>query len=75
MEKANVMALFKKEDNDLASKYRSVNLTSIVCKAMEKYIRDYLLKFMFQNKIFSDKQYCVLPKRSTVLQLLNTMDK
>ena len=67
--KANVSALYKKGDNKLASNYRPVSLTSIVCKTMEKFVRDHISKFMFNNGLFSDKQYGFLPKRSTVLQL------
>ena len=73
--KANVSALFKKGDSKLASNYRPVSLTSIVCKTMEKFVRDHLFKFMFANGLFSDKQFGFLPKRSTVLQLLNIIDE
>ena len=73
--KANVSALYKKGDNKLASNYRPVSLTSIVCKTMEKFVRDHISKFMFNNGLFSDKQYGFLPKRSTVLQLLNIIDE
>ena len=73
--KANVSALFKKGDNKMASNYRPVSLTSVVCKTMEKFVRDHVSNFMNKNELFSDKQYGFLPKRSTVLQLLNIIDE
>ena len=54
--KANVSALYKKCDNKLASNYRPVSLASIVCKTMEKFVRDHISNFMFKNGLFSDKQ-------------------
>ena len=41
---------------------------------MKKFERDHLSKFMFANELFFDKQFGFLPKRSTVLQLLNIID-
>ena len=75
MEKSKCFGTLKKGNNKRASNYRPVSLTSIVCKTMKKSIRDHLFKFMFKNGLFSDKQYVFLPKRSTVLQLLNVIDE
>ena len=73
--KANITAIFKKGKRNLASNYRPVSLTSIVCKIMEKIVRDHIITHMKNNKLFSSKQYGFINGRSTVLQLLNVLDK
>ena len=41
---ATVVPIYKKGDRTLASNYRPVSLTSVVCKLLERLIRDELLK-------------------------------
>ena len=50
-------------------------MTSILCKVMESILKDYILDFLCKNNILSNKQYGFLPGRSTILQLLNVLDK
>jgi antitoxin component YwqK of YwqJK toxin-antitoxin module len=47
-----ITALFKKGDNKSASNYRSVSLTSIIGKTMEKLIRGKITSHMDLNDIF-----------------------
>ena len=42
---------------------------------MEKIIRDEIVTHMKSNNLFSDKQFCFISGRSTVLQLLHVLDK
>ena len=42
---------------------------------MESIHKDYLLDFLHENNILSNKQFGFLPSRSTILQLLNVLDK
>jgi hypothetical protein len=42
--KANVTPLHKKGPKNLVENYRPISLTSIVCKTMEKFIRDIIRK-------------------------------
>ena len=72
---AHVTALFKKGNRKLASNYRPVSLTSIICKTLESIIRDYIIQHMKENKLFSKKQFGFISGRSTTLQLLNVLDK
>ena len=55
--KACVVPIFKKGKKDLPQNYRPVSLTCIVCKIMEKIIRDNLMKFLTQNDLLSDSQF------------------
>ena len=71
---AIIKALFKKGDKKLASNYRPVSLTSILCKLMEKIIRKRITDHMNSFNLLSDKQFGFLGGRSTSLQLLKVLD-
>ncbi|VDI00005.1 Hypothetical predicted protein [Mytilus galloprovincialis] len=72
---ALVSAIFKKGNKSQAKNYRPVSLTSVVCKIMEKIIREHIINYMKENKLFSNKQYGFISERSTSLQLLEVIDK
>ena len=42
---------------------------------MEGIVRDHIMHFFIDNKLFSNKQFGFIKGRSTVLQLLNLLDK
>ncbi|VDI22679.1 Hypothetical predicted protein [Mytilus galloprovincialis] len=69
-----ITALFKKGDKKLASNYRPVSLTSIICKLMEKLIRKKIVDHMNRYNLFSDRQFGFIGGRSTSLQLLKVLD-
>lgn len=73
--KANVTPIYKKGAKNLAENYRPISLTSIVCKIMEKIVKDSLLKHLVDNDLLSTKQFGFLPGRSTILQLLKYLDE
>ena len=68
--KGKFSAIYKKGNKSLASNYRPVNITSILCKCMEKIIRNHIIEYMKENGLFSQKA----PRRSTVLQLIKVLD-
>ena len=72
---AKISALYKKGDKSVAGNYRPVSLTSIVCKVMEKLIRNHIILHMKENHLFTSKQYGFISGRSTSLQLLEVLDK
>ncbi len=49
---ANICAIFKKGDTHDAGNYRSISLTSVVSKLLEKIIRNHLMNHMSQNNLF-----------------------
>ena len=71
---ANVSAIYKKGNKSHPGNYRPVSLTSILCKLLEGFIRDAVVKHMRENGLFSDKQFGFIAGRSTMLQLLKVMD-
>ena len=54
---ANISAIYKNGNKKLASNYRPISLTSIVCKCMVKIIKNHINSYMKENGIFSPKQY------------------
>jgi len=72
---ANITALFKKGNKKVAGNYRPVSLTSIICKLMETLAREDIIEHMKLHKLVSRKQFGFISGCSTVLQLLQVMDK
>ena len=72
---ALISVLFKKGDKTLASNYRPVSLTSIICKVFESIVKDHLVEYMVLNNLFSDQQYGFINGRSSTLQLLKVMEE
>ena len=71
----NITALFKKGDKAEPGNYRPVSLTSVICKTMEKLVREIIVKHMSANKLFGNEQFGFISGRSTTLQLLKVMDE
>ena len=71
---ANVSAIYKKGTKTHPLNYRPVSLTSIVCKILESIIRDHSIHHMKENKLFSNKQFGFIGRRSTTLQLIHVLD-
>ena len=71
---AKISGIYKNGNKKLASNYRPISLTSIVCKCMEKIIRNHITNYMKENGLFSPKQYGFISGRSTALQLITILD-
>ena len=69
-----ISAIYKKGNKSLASNYRPVSITSILCKCMERIIRNHIIEYMKENGLFSQTQYGFISGRSTVLQLIKVLD-
>ena len=72
---ALITIIFKKGKKTMPGNYRPVSLTCILCKCLEKIIRDHIVDHMKRNKLFSKFQYGFLSGRSVALQLLYAMEK
>ena len=73
--RARVSPLFKKGDKHLCANYRPVSLTVILCKIMESFIRDEIMKHMEEKNIFSMQQHGFRQKHSCVTQLLEVVEE
>jgi len=72
---AQVTALFKKGDKKASSNYRPVSLTVVLCKILESFIRDSIVKHMERNNLFIENQHGFRSKRSCVTQLLEVIEE
>ena len=61
---ANVTALHKKGDERVPSNYRPVSLTLVVCKMLERIIKNHLMQYFIQNKFITSRQYGFRPGHS-----------
>ena len=73
--KAYVSPIFKKGARNIAENYRPISLTSVVCKLMEKIVKDAVLSHLNENDLLSSKQFGFVSGRSTVTQLLKYLDQ
>ena len=53
----------------------ALSLTCVICQLLESIIRDHIMEYLLQNKLLSNRQYGFIKGRSTLLQLLNMLDK
>ena len=65
-----ITPLYKKDKKCLASNYRPISLTSIICKIMESIIKDDLMSYVCNNNIITSLQHGFLPGRSCQSNLL-----
>ena len=72
---AKISAIYKKGNKKLACNYLHISLISVVCKCMEKIIRNHIISYMKYNGLFSQNQYGFISGRSTVLQLIKILNE
>ena len=73
--RAYVSPIFKKGARNRAGNYRPICLTSVVCKIMERFIKEEIMNHVTNNKLLSTKQYGFISGRSTTTQLLRYLDE
>ena len=64
--KANISSIFKKGAKNRAENYRPISLTSIVCKLMEKFIKQAIQDYLLEHDLLSKKQHGFISGRATV---------
>ena len=72
--RAFVTPIYKKGSRSHAENYRPIRLTCILCKIMEKFVREKVMTHLLENKLLTNKQYGFISGRSTTIQLLNYLD-
>ena len=72
---ANVTAIYKRKGQRCdPGNYRPVRLASQVGKLFERIIRDYLVRFLGENKLLRDSQHGFRTRRSCLTNLLEFLD-
>ncbi|CAF0936635.1 unnamed protein product [Brachionus calyciflorus] len=71
---ANITPIFKKGQRNVASNYRPISLTSIICKVMEKLIKNSMVEFLENEKLISSHQHGFVKFKSCITNLLECLD-
>jgi len=71
---AVVMPIYKSEPPDDVSNYRPIALTSVFSKIMERVIANEVSGYRIQHGLISKQQYGLLTRRSTVTNLVETLN-
>ena len=68
---SNITSLLKKGSRNKPEIYRPVSLTSVVCKLLERLIRDdHMVEFLVKHKLINTSQHGLLKARSCLTNLL-----
>ena len=67
---ANIIPLFKKGSRNKSENYRPVSLTSVICKLLERLIKDHMVDFLVKHKLLISSQHGFLKARSCLTNML-----
>ena len=67
---ANIIPLFKKGSRNKSENYRPVSLTSVICKLLERLIKDHMVEFLVKHKLLNSSQHGFLKARSCLTNIL-----
>ena len=54
---ANIIPLSKKSSRNKSEIYRPMNLTSVICKLLERLIKYHMVDFVIRHKLFNPSQH------------------
>ena len=67
---ANIIPLFKKGSRNKSENYRPVSLTSVICKLLERLIKDHMVEFLVKHTLLNSSQHGFLKARSCLTNML-----
>ena len=67
---ANIIPLFKKGSRNKSENYRPVSLTSVICKLLERLIKDHMVDFLVKHKLLNSSQHGFLKARTCLTNML-----
>ena len=67
---ATIIPLFKKGSRNKSENYRPVSLTSVICKLLERLIKDHMVEFLVKHKLLNSSQHGFLKARSCLTNML-----
>ena len=67
---ANIIPLFKNGSRNKSENYRPVSLTSVICKLLERLIKDHMVDFLVKHKLLNSSQHGFLKARSCLTNML-----
>ena len=72
--KANIIPLFKMGSRNKSENYRSVSLMSVICKLLQRLIKDHMVDLV-RHKLLSSSQHGFLKARSCLANMLCFLDE
>ena len=72
---ANITPLFKKGSRNKSDNYRPVSLTSVICKLLERLIKDHMVDFLIWHKLLNSSQNEFLNVRSCLINMLRFLEE
>jgi hypothetical protein len=73
--RATVFPIYKgKGSKSQCCNYRPISLTPVLCKIMERLVKDSLMTYLLSNNLLNDSQHGFLPGRSTLTCLLSYLE-
>ena len=72
---AHISSVYKFGEKFFPKNYRPISLTSIVCKCLEKLVRDQITTHVEDNNLFTNQQHRFRKTKSCVTQLLESIEK
>lgn len=73
--KANIIPIYKNGPRNEPGNYRPVSLTSVVCKILERIIKERLTHYLDEKKHISPNQHGFVSHRSCLTNLLEALEK
>ena len=70
MERTSIIPLLKKGLRNKSENYRPVSLTSVICKLLERLIKDHMVDFLVRHNLFNSLQHAFLKARSCLTNML-----
>ena len=67
---ANIIQLFKKGSRNKPENYRPMSLTPVICKLLERFIKDHMVDFLVKHKLLNSSQHGFLKTRSCLTNML-----
>ena len=67
---ANIIQLLKMGSRNKSENYRPVSLTSVICKLLERLIKDHMMDFLVRHKLLKPFQHGFLKARSCLTNML-----
>ena len=66
----NIIPLFKKGSRNKSENYRLVSLMSVICKLLERLIKDHMVNFLVKHKLLNSSQHGFRKARSCLTNML-----
>lgn len=72
---ANVSPIHKAGSKKMASNYRPISLTSVVCKIMESILRSTIMSHLCENSLINSTQHGFMNRKSCLTNLLHCLEE